>query len=206
MPDPVASSKALTGHALRDAKRALRERVLAVRDAMPAEQREAASLAIVQRIVAMPAFAAARCPLLTLPFRSEWDARPLIDAALVRGAVVALPRVDHHTRMLELIRVRNANVDVAPGYRGIPEPHATLPRVALHDVDWVLVPGVAFDATGRRLGYGGGYYDRLLVMLPARVPRVAGAFDCQIVDAIPHAPHDLAVDAVATPSRLLARS
>lgn len=205
MADPVAPSKTLHGHALRDAKRALREHVIAQRDALPPADREAASRAIVQRIAAMPSFAAARCLLLTLPFRSEWDSRPLIDTALARGAVVALPRVDTATRMLELLRVRDATVDVGPGYRGIPEPHAPLPRVALHDVDWVLVPGVAFDASGRRLGYGGGYYDRLLVTAAAGVPRIAGAFDCQIVDEIPHAPHDLVVDAVATPTRSISR-
>jgi 5-formyltetrahydrofolate cyclo-ligase len=206
MPDPLATSQTLHGHALREAKRALRERVVALRDALPPQEREAASRDIVRRISDMPSFASARCLLLTLPFRSEWDSRPLIDAALARGAVVALPRVRLDTRMLELVRVRDAIADVAPGYRGIPEPHASLPRVAQHDVDLVLVPGVAFDTGGRRLGYGGGYYDRLLVTLRAGLPRVAGAFDCQIVDEIPHAPHDLAVDAVATPTRTLARA
>jgi 5-formyltetrahydrofolate cyclo-ligase len=65
------------------------------------------------------------------------------------------------------------------------------------------VPGVAFDAACRRLGYGGGYYDRLLPLLPATAPRVAGAFDVQIVDAVPAAAHDLGVDCIVTESRTL---
>ena len=78
------------------------------------------------------------------------------------------------------------------------------PRVDLRDVDWVLVPGVAFDARGHRLGYGGGYYDRLLALMAPSVPRVAGAFDLQVQEDVPAAPHDLTVDVVVTPTRTLA--
>ncbi|HTL75696.1 MAG TPA: 5-formyltetrahydrofolate cyclo-ligase, partial [Casimicrobiaceae bacterium] len=70
-------------------------------------------------------------------------------------------------------------------------------------VDWVLVPGVAFDARGGRLGYGGGFYDRLLPGAAGSAPRVAGAFEMQIVDAVPTAPHDVGVDAVVTERRTL---
>ena len=70
----------------------------------------------------------------------------------------------------------------------------------------MLVPGVAFDLDGRRLGYGGGYYDRLLPLLSPRAARVAGAFELQIVDRVPAAPHDVAVDAIVTESARPARS
>ena len=67
----------------------------------------------------------------------------------------------------------------------------------------MLVPGVAFDLGGRRLGYGGGYYDRLLPLLPPRAARVAGAFEIQLVERVPAAPHDVAVDAIVTESRIV---
>jgi len=67
----------------------------------------------------------------------------------------------------------------------------------------VLVPGVAFDFGGRRLGYGGGYYDRLSPLLSPQAARIAGAYELQIVERIPAAPHDLTVTAIATPSRLV---
>ena len=77
-----------------------------------------------------------------------------------------------------------------------------MPAASRRDaIDWVLVPGVAFDRDGRRLGYGGGYYDRLLPLLSPRAARVAGAFDLQIVDRVPAAPHDVAVDAIVTEIR-----
>jgi len=75
--------------------------------------------------------------------------------------------------------------------------------VALASIDWVLVPGIGFDAEGRRVGYGGGYYDRLLPLLENGAARVAGAFDLQIVERVPAAPHDATVDAIVTERRTL---
>ena len=75
--------------------------------------------------------------------------------------------------------------------------------VAEEAIDWVLVPGVAFDLHGHRIGYGGGYYDRLLPLLRKDARRVAGAFELQIVEQVPSAPHDLAVDAIITERRTM---
>lgn len=196
-PDAVS----LTGPQLHEAKRTMRNAVIAARDALPSAARAAASAAIAARIAALPSFAAARCPLLTLPFRSEWDTRALIAAAHTQGKTVVLPRVDEATRMLDVHVVTDVARETAPGFRGIPEPLAAAPRGDLAAIDWVLVPGVAFDVTGRRLGYGGGFYDRLLALLAAHVQRVAGAFDLQVVPAVPAAPHDLVVDLIVTESR-----
>lgn len=193
----------LAGAALHAAKRNLRERTLAARDELDASARARDARAIAAGIVELPSFARAACVLLTLPFRSEWDSRPLVDAALARGAVVALPRVDVAARVLVLHRLRDPATEVAAGYRGIPEPLPDLPQLDAAAVDWVLVPGVAFDAHGHRLGYGGGYYDRLLAAMASAVPRVAGAFDVQLVAQVPCAPHDLTVDTIVTPQRTL---
>mgnify|MGYP002140869545 CR=1 FL=1 len=125
--------------------------VIAERDALPTAARESAARAITQRIAALPSFRAARCPLLTLPFRSEWDTRGLIADAHAQGKTVALPRVDDAARMLAVHVVQDVERETAPGFRGIPEPSASLPGVDLAAIDWVLVPGVAFDIGGRRL-------------------------------------------------------
>lgn len=193
----------LTGQRLNVAKRALREATFAARDALPPEWRARASQAIAARIVAMEAFARARVVFLTLPYRSEWDATLLAERALADGKIVAAPRVDVAARMLHPYRIEDLARDVAPGYLGIPEPRADCAPVALERIDWVLVPGIAFDPAGNRLGYGGGYYDRLLPRLARVVPRVAGAFEAQVVDTVPTAPHDIGVDCIATESRTL---
>ncbi len=186
------------GMALREAKVALRTRVLAARDALPDAQRAAAARVITGRLIGLPSFDAARTALLSLAFRSEWQTTGLVEEALARGKEVALPRVETVARMLALHAVRDLATDIEPGYRGIPEPRPTCPLVDPAALDWILVPGVAFDRQGRRLGYGGGFYDRLLPLVPARVPRIAAAYDMQVVDAVPSAPHDATVDALIT--------
>ncbi|TMH37254.1 MAG: 5-formyltetrahydrofolate cyclo-ligase [Betaproteobacteria bacterium] len=188
---------------VRDAKLALRLRLLSERDRLSPETRSAASSAIVAAIAARDDFRRARTLLLTLPFGSEWDMRPLLVQALSQGKAVALPRVDQERRMLAICRVVDLRLDVTAGYRTILEPGAHCQIVEPARIDWALVPGVAFDVAGRRLGYGGGYYDRLLPTLRTDARRIAGAFDLQIVDHVPAAPHDLTVDAVVTPSRTL---
>ncbi|MEP7207728.1 MAG: 5-formyltetrahydrofolate cyclo-ligase [Casimicrobiaceae bacterium] len=186
------------GPALHEAKLALRNRVVAARDALDSAVRESAASAIAARILALPSYQSAQTVLLTLAFRSEWNTRALLDHALAAGKAVLLPRVDIAARMLVLHRVRNLDAEVAPGYQAIPEPRSGCAAGAPDQVDWVLVPGVAFDRDGRRLGYGGGFYDRLLPLVPARAARVAGAFALQIVEEVPAAPHDVAIDALVT--------
>jgi 5-formyltetrahydrofolate cyclo-ligase len=203
-PNPAAPPGVPVGPALHDAKRAMRERVLAARDAWPAAERAAAAQAIVGRILALPSFAAARVVLATLPFRSEWDTLPLVRAALAAGKTVVVPRVDAGARLLVLHAIRDLATDVAPGHWGIAEPLPHCPVVAPDAIDWVLVPGVAFDAAGGRLGYGGGYYDRLLPLVARGVPRVAGAFALQLVARVPAAAHDLKVDTIVTERQTIA--
>jgi 5-formyltetrahydrofolate cyclo-ligase len=186
------------GAPLREAKQAMRTLVAAARDALDPAWRAQASVRLVERIAALPTFVDAETVLLTAPFRSEWDASPLVARALAAGKVVALPRVDESSRMLELRRIVDPVRDIVAGYRGLPEPARDCERVATASIDWVLVPGIAFDRMGGRLGYGGGYYDRLLPVLPARAARVAGAYSAQIVDAVPSAPHDITMDTVVT--------
>lgn len=202
MASPSASEPS-SGNELYRAKRAMRVRLLALRDGLPAAMRRRASAAIAERIAELPGYRAAPTVLLTVSFRSEWDTRPLIADALASGKTVALPRVDAEERMLALHRIGGID-DIVPGYLGIPEPVADCARIAPGAIDWVLVPGVAFDAGGRRLGYGGGFYDRLQPLLTNRPQRVAGAFEMQIVDEVPAAAHDHGVDLVVTETRTLA--
>ena len=186
------------GAPLREAKQAMRQAMVAARDALDPGWRARASAALVERIASLATFARARRVLLTAPFRSEWDAAPLIARALADGKDVSLPRVNESERMLEIRRIEDPEGDIVPGHRGIPEPSIRCIESDPASIDWVLVPGIAFDPAGARLGYGGGYYDRLLPVLAAAAMRVAGAFSVQIVARVPSAPHDIRMDAVVS--------
>lgn len=175
--------------------------MLAERDRASPGFRATASAAIGTALSGRSDFLGAATVLLTLPFGSEWDTLPLLLTALERGKTVVLPRVNATTRTLELCSLTEPDRDVGPGYRGIPEPQAHCARIAADEIDWVLVPGVAFDAAGHRLGYGGGYYDRLLPLLRGDAARIAGAFELQLLDRVPAAPHDMPVQAIATENR-----
>jgi 5-formyltetrahydrofolate cyclo-ligase len=105
--------------------------------------------------------------------------------------------------MLELYAIADPDLDVILSAQGIPEPAAHCPSVSRAAIEFIVVPGIAFDPDGHRLGYGGGYYDRLLPLLSPHAPRVAGAFDLQVVPNVPVGPNDIAIDAVVTESREL---
>ena len=205
MPNGPAPSSAAPQHgtALRDAKLSLRREMLTRRDSLEPGVRASAGAQIVARLRELPSLTAARTLLFTLPFRSEWDTMPLVRAALAQGMRVAIPRVNAARRMLDLYVIADPVRDIGAGHQGIPEPLLHCGAVDPASIDWVLVPGVAFDRGGRRLGYGGGYYDRLLQLLAPRTPRIAGAFDMQVVPRVPVGPHDATIDLIVTPSETI---
>ena len=195
---PGAEPGADKGHA----KRAARELALSRRDALSRERRGRLSAAICARAAALPELEAAGTVLLFGSFRTEIDTSPLIAWALARGRVVCLPRV-LAPHVMAAYRIRNVGADLEPGAWGIPEPRDGLPEVAPEAIDAVVVPGAAFDVAGRRCGYGGGFYDTYLPLTRAGVPRVALAFEAQIVDEVACESHDLAVDAIVTELRVI---
>ena len=184
------------------AKLASRRRALAARDALPDAERARLSVAICARAAALPELTAAATIMLFAAFRSEVDTGCLLSWALERGKTVCFPRVLGPRRMAAY-RVTDPATDLVPGTWGIPEPRVGLEEVPADLMDVVVVPGAAFDAAGRRCGYGGGYYDTYLPRTRAGVPRVALAFEAQLVDELPCEPHDLTVGAVVTEARLI---
>lgn len=182
-------------------KASLRRLVLSRRGRISVEERAAAAALIAAAVVVADEFASAGAVLGFASFGTELPTDPTMEAVLAAGKRLLLPYVDGQ-------RLRAAQVasvdDLAPGYRGIREPVERTP-VDLSTADLVLVPGVAFDERGHRLGYGGGFYDGLLSEIPRRIPRAGLCFDLQIVESVPVAEHDEPVDLVITETRLIRR-
>lgn len=132
-------------------------------------------------------------------FGAEFDTGAFIADLRARGKQLVLPRVDRDTRALKLYTVHDPDQELVPGVWGIREPRVDVcPEVAPAAVDFVLVPGVAFTARCERLGYGGGYYDRLIHTFAGRPALVAAAYSLQIVPELPVTPSDQKVDIVIT--------
>jgi 5-formyltetrahydrofolate cyclo-ligase len=184
------------------AKAALRRKILARRDAVDHAVRVRLSAAALARVASLRAFREAGVLLAYVSFGSELETRPLLHAVLTSGQTLVLPRVDRPARRLVLHEVRDLEAELQPGTWGIAEPVARCPIVAPAAIDFVLVPGVAFDPLGGRIGYGAGYYDRLLAAWPPPVPPlVAAAFELQVVPAVPVLASDRRVGLVVTESR-----
>lgn len=164
-----------------------------------AETRNELSRQTCQRLSAQEAWQRARAVLLYAPTSREVDIWPLLEPALTSGKVVALPRFDRGTDRYNACEIKQLHQDIQTGMYGIREPGPSCPLIGLNRLDFILVPGVAFDLRGRRLGRGKGYYDRLLKAVSC--PTCGVAFDEQLVSEIPAEPHDSDVNCILTPTR-----
>jgi len=139
--------------------------------------------------------------LFYAPRADEIDLWPLAQEALAEGKTVVLPRYDSAQRSYVGVQVKNLERDVDVGHFGIREPHTLDCIFPLIQLDLALVPGVAFDVGGCRLGRGKGYYDRLLATV--RGTKCGVAWDFQIQARIPAEFHDLKLQCILTPTRWL---
>jgi 5-formyltetrahydrofolate cyclo-ligase len=183
------------------AKEELRKRLAAVRRTLSGETRALHAAAMNRLLVAHPAFLAARVVLAYSALRFEIDPLAAVEAAWAAKKVVALPRIVPETRALTLHAYEAGDELVESGFV-VREPLPSAPRIDPLEVDLVLVPGLAFDVRGQRLGYGQGYYDRLLPSL-SRARRVGLAYELSLLAEVPSAAHDAPVDVVITERRAL---
>jgi len=194
-------------------KRALRARVRKLIATLDPATRHEASIEACARVMRDDGFAAAHVVMLYMPLVSEVDVSSIAIRCFQTGRSVGVPRVDPARRDMRPIEVESFDgareggeggelPDMELDAFGVRTPRAGRPLV-LDSIDLVVVPGLAFDSSGRRIGRGGGFYDRFLAKLPPRTRLIGIAFDAQIVDRVAVAPHDIRVDAVMTERRTM---
>ena len=181
-------------------KKTIRANVLAARDTMPLDERERAAVKVIDAIIASTPYGEAKTILAYAHFGSELNTQALLERILADGKKLVLPRVDKASQQLQLHFVADLNELIA-GTWGIREPDANAEVIAADQLDLILVPGVAFDRAGFRIGYGKGFYDKLLAKVNPLSTRLSAAFDCQIIDAVPNEAHDQRVDIIVTPTQ-----
>lgn len=204
--DSVPDGAQFAPGALRDDKQKLRTRLLSLRTALDRAEHARLCGLITARLLGLPEFERAGCVLAYLSFGSEFDTGEFVRSLQARGCALVLPRIDVARRTLTLHRVSDPEADTLPGVWGIREPDPQrCPNADQADIDAVLVPGVGFTAAGGRLGYGGGFYDRLLRGWPGRVPLVGPAFELQVIEDLPLGPDDEPIDTVVTEAQIYRR-
>ena len=183
---------------LKRAKRRVRSEVLAARDDLPVPERDARSASIAERVMSLPELSGAPLVMVFWSFGSEVDTGPLIDMLISGGARLALPRIVDDD--LE-VRAFVPGDPVSATRFGAFEPTGG-DVLDPSRVDVIVAPGVAFDRHGRRVGYGGGFYDRLFRRTRPDALRVGIGFDLQFLhDALPAGHFDLPLDVVVTEAR-----
>lgn len=183
-------------------KKKIRGEVKERREAHPESERIGKSKKIAETLFSLTEFKKAKLVLFYASTKHEVHTHEMIESALMAGKRVAVPLTDMKRRCLSISEVKCLK-DLAPGHFGILEPtKETFRQVSPQSVDLVIVPGIAFDLKGNRIGYGMGFYDSLLRQMP-HAKAIALAFDFQVVDEIPAEAHDVRVHKVVTEQRLV---
>jgi 5-formyltetrahydrofolate cyclo-ligase len=184
---------------LQERKTQIREQAHAARRAQ--EHKDELSQVICEKFAALPDFARARTVMFYVDARAEVRTRHFLPQALSYGKKIVVPWCNDAGE-LELFHLENMD-ELAVGMYKILEPREDLRRlpekqVPVEELDLVMVPGVAFDRRGARMGHGKGYYDKLLEHARADTPLVALAYECQLFPEIPVGDHDVFMDKIIT--------
>lgn len=200
----VSGGACKAGKTGRDAKKELRRRIRTMRESLSVEEQALRSEQVVTRLRAMmdqvARVADRRVFAIYYPTRNEVDVWTLIKDLWRKQKVVLFPRICQDTNLMEFRQAQSLDDFVAGPFK-LMEPARRCPVWTPDQIEVVIVPGVAFNLQGYRIGFGGGYYDRFLPELKHKAVKIAPVFEFQIVDDLPHEAHDQKVDWLVSEAR-----
>lgn len=182
----------------------IRKETVAGIAALSKDELNARVRAIEERLFEFANFLESRIVLMYVGGTSEIPTDPILDRAAQYGKIVVLPTFDTEKFKMDLMKVDNLGKDLIAGPRGVAEPDPErCKRVPIEKVDIAIIPGIAFDEKGARIGSGRGYYDRLIPKLSITTRKVSLAMEEQMVPQIPMESHDKFVDIIITDKRIV---
>lgn len=185
-------------------KAEIRRIILQKRNSLTKEEVASKSRRIQERLYSLKQFVTAKCVMAYASFRNEVNTSLIIDKCLKSGKKVFLPLVDKDSDNLIAYEIRDFLTDTAPGSFGIMEPVIKdRKRIRIDEIDICLIPGIAFDRSGNRIGWGRGYYDSFLRNLPARAGKYGLAYDFQLIERIMSTDKDVPINGLITESEIL---
>lgn len=182
-----------------ETKAEIRKKILEARNKLTDDEIAAKSGAILQNVLKTPEYMEACNILLYADYNHEVMTRGIFDDAIMRRKRVYFPKSDKLTNTMAFYQISSLN-QLEKGFMGIPEPPENMRlryRFNANEDTLVILPGVAFDTSGHRIGYGKGYYDKFLSSR-RQLSTMALAFSCQIVDELPCETHDIRMDKIVT--------
>ena len=186
------------------AKIQTREDIANILSALAEDDKSKKFRAIENRLFEFANFLEAKIALLYINGDNEVQTGNIIKRAYSYNKIVVLPAFDPKTFEMELMKVDKVAQELKPGPRGVPEPKATCCKIVPIDrIDIAIIPGIAFDEKGGRIGTGRGYYDRLIPKLAITTRKVALTLEEQIVPQVPMESHDKHVDIIITDKRII---
>jgi 5-formyltetrahydrofolate cyclo-ligase len=182
-----------------ETKKEIRKHMLFVRSSLSDETVKSKSELIFQKVLQTPEYEEAHNVLLYADYSHEVETGKIFMDAIKRGKRVYYPKSDGLTNTMEFYRVTSLD-QLENGYKGIREPkevESLRYRLNRREDTLIIIPGVAFDTAGYRLGYGKGFYDKYLAN-KRQISTIALSFSDQIIDEIPHDSHDIKMDKIVT--------
>jgi len=190
-----------------ETKKEFRKYYMEKRSRLSKEEVMEKSALLFERVCSLDQYINADLVLAYMSFGNEVSTGPFIYRCIRDGKTAALPKVEKAAGMgcrLSIYGIKDPVDDVVPGFKGILEPDPSKTRLLdTREPDIAIVPGVAFDVRGNRLGYGAGCYDRLLPLLREDCLKIGVAFEIQLADSLPADHHDFRLDMIVTEKRTI---
>ncbi|MBN1648255.1 MAG: 5-formyltetrahydrofolate cyclo-ligase [Spirochaetales bacterium] len=178
-------------------KAEIRAATAKIRNNLPNSLRQEKSKIIIQKIINHPGYKDASCIMGFFPINSEVNILPILNDIIKRKKKLVLPRTDFNQNIIVPYFVENIS-DLKAGVKGIPEPDKNWKKPYIENIDIIILPGLAFDKLGGRIGYGGSFYDRFIQIFKKKPFLMGVAFKEQIIDLVPMESHDVFIDELIT--------
>ncbi|MGL4109416.1 5-formyltetrahydrofolate cyclo-ligase [Clostridium sp. LP20] len=181
-------------------KQSIRKAIISKRDSIDTKSKMAMDSRIKDKLKESIFYKNSRNIFIYIGFGSEIDTAKYIEEFLLEGKEIFVPRTDMKNKVMEAVKI-NSLMELTESSYGILEPDIEVEAINKNDIDLVILPGVAFDKSGGRIGYGGGYYDKYLEGMNSDIVKLAITYDFQVLDEVPFEEHDIKADYIITECR-----
>lgn len=181
-------------------KKEIRKEILQKRDLICEEDKKHMDEKIFNELINCEQYKNSNTIFAFVSFKSEVDTYKFIEYAISQGKTVGVPKIIKEEKHMEIFKI-NSLSDLENGYFGVMEPVEGCEKINKEQIDFILMPGAVFDEKGGRIGYGGGFYDKFLSDVKNSVPKIAIAYELQLIENVPMDNHDIKIDGIITEKR-----